>query len=53
MAAFMRYGQVCTPLYHPTPHTPPAHTIFRQAFAVLREFITSPMPNPTASADQG
>lgn len=129
MASFVKYGQVCMPLYNPTERTPPAHTIFRRpcavafhelggiwqtmdflddlaaircptlviageedpvtpiedsedmvahldpsivrferfadaghgvwidqndrAFAVLREFITSPTPSSTVSADQG
>lgn len=34
MASFMNYGQVCMPLYNPTPRTPPAHIIFRQPSAV-------------------
>ena len=34
MAAFMRYAEVCMPLYNPTDRTPPAHTIFRQSCAV-------------------
>ncbi len=34
MASFMEYGQVCSPLYNPTDHPPPAHTIFRTECAV-------------------
>lgn len=33
-AAFMKYSQVCMPLYNPTDRTPPAHTIFRKLSAI-------------------